>query len=153
MPSVHRIASIAAVSFAAFWGGGSALAQVPVDKAANSQQFATCVTESLQEAYRQEFQKAAQGPVRAGDEASIVNNVIIRLETQNISLSCMSKISGVARENMPSLKDERQFGAFFHRHFEANAFTRALEAVGKIMPAVEAEGLAILKRKSDPRPS
>lgn len=153
MPSIQRIASVTAISLAAFLGGGNALAQGQPDKTANSRQFATCVTENLQQAYRQAFQKAAAGPVRAGDEAAIVSDVMMRLETQSISLSCISKISGVSESDMPSLKDEKKWAAFYLSHFEENAFSKVLQAVGKAIPDIEAEGLAILKRKSDLRPS
>lgn len=152
MSSVHRIASIAAVSFAALLGGGGALAQGQPDKAVNSQKFAKCVTDDLQESYRQAFQRASEGPVRAGDEAAMVDRIIVAQETVSISMSCISKVSGVPQKDMPPVKDEKRWATFYLSHFEEDAFSKVLQAVGKIMPAVEAEGIAILKRKSDLRP-
>jgi hypothetical protein len=152
MSSVHRIASIAAVSFAALLGGGGALARGQPDKAVNSQKFVKCVTDDLQESYRQAFQRASEGPVRAGDEAAMVNRVIVAHESTGISMACISKISGVPEKDMPSVNDERTWAAFYLSHFEANAFDKVLQAVGKVMPAIEAEGIAILKRKSDLHP-
>ena len=152
MSSVHKIASLAVVSLAAFLGGGSALAQVPTDKVANGQKFVTCVTDGLQASYRQAFQKAAEGTVRAGDEAAIIDQVMLRHETTGISMSCISKVSGVPEKDMPSVNDEKKWAAFYLSHFEANAFDKVLQAVGKIIPAIEADGLEILKRKSDLRP-
>lgn len=149
--SIHNVSSMAAIFMAALFGG-AASASEPVNKATNTDKLVTCVTEGVQESFRQAFRREAEKPVKAGDEKAIVRDVIVRQEISSISLACMSRISGVPQESMPSVENDKQFAVFYHHHFEDNAFDKALQAVGRVMPAVRAEGLAILKRKGGMRP-
>ncbi|MCM2344387.1 MAG: hypothetical protein NDJ24_07485 [Alphaproteobacteria bacterium] len=151
-PSIQK-ASAAATIFMAAILGGAAFADESANKVANTDKLVTCVTEGVQESFRQAFRRVAEDPVKTGDEKAIIRDVIARQETSGISLACMSRISGIPEENMPSAENDKQFAVFYRQHFEDNAFGKALQAVGKIMPAVEAEGLAILKHRSGARPN
>ncbi|QQG35222.1 MAG: hypothetical protein HYS17_06540 [Micavibrio aeruginosavorus] len=150
MAFMRKAGSAAVVSLAALLAGVNASAQesAPADKAANTGKFVTCVTEGVRGAFRQAFHTESRKTIAPGKERAVIRNVIVRQETSGISASCMSRVSGIPLDKMPSVNDEQRFPIFYRTHFEEKAFDEVLQAVGKMMPSIEEEGLKILKRKA-----